>query len=120
MKLLIDAHVGRLISNWLEGQGHDLLRVTTTFPPGTDDEQILRVAADEGRIVMTADKDFGELVFRMGHRSAGVILLRIDVASERERLEVLERFWPRIESAAPDHFVVVTARRVRRTPLPWR
>jgi len=117
MKLLLDAHIGRLITDWLADQGHDLLR-TATLPPRTPDEEILRIAAAQSRIVMTADKDFGELVFRFGQPAAGVILLRIAVPSERARFEVVKRYWSTIEAAAPAHFVVVTRRGVRRSPLP--
>ena len=117
MKRLLDAHIGRLITDWLADQGHDLLRAAS-LPPRTPDEEILAIAAAQARIVMTSDKDFGELVFRLGRPSAGVILLRIDVPTERERFEVVKRYWSTIEAAAPAHFVVVTRRGVRRSPLP--
>jgi predicted nuclease of predicted toxin-antitoxin system len=117
MKLLLDAHISRRIIAILEARGHDLLRAST-FALRTSDESILRRAAAEDRIVVTSDKDFGELVFRVKQRSAGVILLRIDVASEQERAAVVEKFWPQIEAAVPGHFVVVTSRTVRRSPLP--
>jgi predicted nuclease of predicted toxin-antitoxin system len=67
MKLLVDAHIGRLIIAFLEGLGHDVLRASS-FPPKTSDLAILRAAAAQGRIVMSSDKDFGELVFRPGER----------------------------------------------------
>jgi predicted nuclease of predicted toxin-antitoxin system len=117
MKFLLDAHIGRLISDWLIGLGHDL-SYAARFAPRTADVEVLRMASAEGRIVMTSDKDFGELVFRMNEPAVGVILLRIDVPSEAERLAVIQKFWSRIESSAAGHFVVVTAKTVRRTPLP--
>lgn len=67
---------------------------------------------------MTSDKDFGGLVFRHGLEAIAVVLLRIDAPSEAERLAVIERFWPRIEPVIVGHFVTVTARSVRKTPLP--
>jgi predicted nuclease of predicted toxin-antitoxin system len=116
MKLLVDAHIGRLIIGFLEREGHDVLSVNS-FPPRTPDVEILRVAIEQKRIVMTADMGFGELVFRLGMRALGVVLLRIHVRTERERCAVVQRFWPEIQAAAPRHFVVVTNRSVRRTPL---
>lgn len=104
MKLLADANVGRLIVEMLEKLGHDVLQASS-FPPGTPDDQILRRAAQEGRVVITSDKDFGDLIFRAREAAIGVILLRIDVAREAERCAVLERFWSRIEPAVADHFV---------------
>lgn len=64
MKFLADANIGRLICDFLEARGHDVLRASS-FPPGTPDHEILRVAVADGRVVLTSDKDFGELVFRL-------------------------------------------------------
>lgn len=82
MKLLHDVHIGRLITNWLIGEGHDVTRASD-LPPRTPDEEILRMAWRQSRIVMTSDKDFGELVFRIGIPSGGVILLRIEFPASR-------------------------------------
>ena len=117
MNILVDAHIGRLIVGFLESLGNHVLRASS-FPPRTSDVEILDVAHRENRIVMTSDKDFGELVFRGQKPAAGVILLRIDVETEAERLAVIEKFWTKIEAATPGHFVVVTRTTVRRTPLP--
>ncbi len=117
MKFLADAHIGWLIVRFLESTGHDVLRAAT-FPPSTSDADILRRATTERRVILTSDRDFGELVFRLGLPAQGVILLRIDVPSETERLNVITRFWPDIEKSVTGYFVTVTAKRVRRTPLP--
>lgn len=117
MKLLVDAHIGWLIVRYLESMGHDVRRATT-FPPRTPDAEILRIAVSEGRVILTSDKDFGELVFRLGLRAVGVVLLRIDVPTEAERLAVVQTFWPAIEPVVAGHLVTVTTTRVRRTPLP--
>ena len=74
-------------------------------PRHLSDEEILRNAVVEGRIVITADKDFGELIFRLGLKAEGIILLRIDVARETERFAVFQRFWPQIEAAVRPHRV---------------
>lgn len=76
------------------------------------------MAIDQERIVLTADKDFGELVFRNLLRPAGVILLRVQAPSEADRLELFKKHWPVIQARVLDHFVVVTNRSVRLSPLP--
>jgi len=116
MRFLVDAHIGKLIIAFLESRGHEVLHATS-FPHATGDLDILRAAARERRVIMTSDTDFGELVYRLGEPAFGVVLLRIDVATEAERLAVIERFWASIEPAIPGHFVTVTAKRVRRSPL---
>ncbi len=117
MKILVDAHIGRLIIDFLEYAGHDVLRATS-FPPKTSDDDILRAAFAQGRIVITSDKDFGELIFRRLEPSVGVVLLRIDVAHEDERMRVFRNFWQHVERAVVGHFVVVNNAAVRRSPLP--
>ena len=117
MKFLADAHIGGLICRLIESHGHDVLKATS-LPPKTSDSELLRIAATDNRIVITSDKDFGELVFRAGNAAAGIILLRIDVRQETERAAVIQYFWPQIELAALGHFVMVTAKTIRRTPLP--
>jgi predicted nuclease of predicted toxin-antitoxin system len=45
--------------------------------PGSDDEAVLALALAEQRVLVTFDKDFGEMVFRRGRDgSCGIILLR--------------------------------------------
>jgi predicted nuclease of predicted toxin-antitoxin system len=117
MKLLADAHISKLIITFLESLGHDVLKASR-FPPKTSDLELLRTAAREQRIVLTSDKDFGELVFRIHEQSVGVILLRIDTPHETERMEAVRKFWPLIEQHAPGFFLVVSPKGLRRTPLP--
>jgi predicted nuclease of predicted toxin-antitoxin system len=117
VKFLVDAHIGNLIIEFREQANHDVFRASR-FPPKTSDALILQTAAAEGRVVMTSDKDFGELVFRLQQPAYGVILLRIDVPHEADRLAVLQHFWAAIEPAVPGQFVVVTSKMVRKSPLP--
>src|SRR2546428_4038205 len=57
-------------------EGHDMAWMAE-LAPGDPDERVLARALAEGRVLVTFDKDFGELVFRRGRdASRGVILLR--------------------------------------------
>jgi predicted nuclease of predicted toxin-antitoxin system len=116
MKLLLDAHISRPMMAWLESQGHDCVHISL-LEAGMADEAVLRLAYEQQRILLTADKDFGELIFKRALPAVGVVLLRFTVASEAERLALLQRFWPIIERSAPGHFVVVTDRAIRRAPI---
>lgn len=61
----------------LRQDGHDVLWMREAAPGGSD-ESVLARALVEGRVLITFDKDFGELVFRRGAKAAhGVILFRI-------------------------------------------
>jgi len=117
MKLLADAHISRAMASFLTTLGHDLVHVAASSPR-LSDSAILRWAATESRIVLTADKDFGELCFRRLLPCEGVVLLRLTAATETARMNIFRDFWPVIEHSAPGHFVVVTDRSVRRSVLP--
>ena len=77
MNLLADEGVDRPIVERLRQDGHYLLYVAE-MEPGIDDETVLTRANQHQAILLTADKDFGELVFRMDRIHQGVILLRLD------------------------------------------
>ncbi len=116
MKVLADAHVSRSMVAFLEQLGHDVLSAGR-LAPRLPDREIMRIAAEQGRVILTADKDFGGLVFLEGLPAEGVILIRFTVPSESERVDLLRKYWPVIEASVKGHFVVVTDRAVRRTPL---
>ena len=52
---------------------------------------MLQIALDEGRVLITRDKDFGELVFRLNKAHAGVILIRLEGYNTDERGEIVCR-----------------------------
>ncbi len=117
MKLLANAHISRAIHEFLLTAGHDCTH-GELLSPGLPDDELLRIALAQERVVLTADKDFGELVFRRLLRVPGVILVRLRVASEAERLALFRQHWPVIERCVAGHFVVVSNQSVRRSPLP--
>ena len=88
MKFLFDVGVGRVAERWLESVGHDVKSVRT-LDPSMPDAEILAIAANEGRLVVTMDKDFGELVYHSGKAHAGVLLLRMEDAGGEAKREVL-------------------------------
>jgi predicted nuclease of predicted toxin-antitoxin system len=117
MKLLADAHISRAMVNHLVGLGHDVLHAAT-LSPRMSDSAILKRATTDGRIVLTADKDFGELCFRRLIACAGVVLLRLNAPSEAGRLETFKRLWPLVEPNATGHYHVVADSTIRRVSLP--
>ena len=62
MKFLVDRCAGRRLAEWLRSQGHDVVESRERGPdPG--DRILLQWAADEERVLVTIDTDFGELLF---------------------------------------------------------
>jgi len=117
MRLLADENIDAALVDWLRTQGVEVVYVAELAPASCDDD-VLRMAQDEGRVLLTADLDFGEIVFRQKRMARGVILLRYRGPSQAERLEVFRAHWARIASRVEGKFVVATDRKVRLRPLP--
>jgi predicted nuclease of predicted toxin-antitoxin system len=72
----------------LRTAGHDVEWIRTSAP-GSDDKSILGRAATEGRILLTFDKDFGELAFRDRESSgvSGIVLFRLSMSPLKPAIE---------------------------------
>ena len=85
--------------------------------PGASDLEVLRRAADGERILLTFDRDFGELIFlRLAPAPPGVVYLRIDPASPAAAAEVVLELL-RSGIILVGMFTVVTKDNVRQRPL---
>jgi predicted nuclease of predicted toxin-antitoxin system len=103
----------------LRSAGYDVLAIAE-LAPQTPDSEVIDLAAKERRVLLTEDKDFGQLVYAELHASSGVILIRFPT-SDRETLptavlEAIKRLQERLSGA----FIVLTPQRIRigREPRP--
>src|SRR5258706_16379555 len=76
MKFFLDECVGLEVQEYLLHRGYDVVNAATEYS-GALDPKILQLSISEDRILITNDKDFGELIFRDGFSHNGVILLRL-------------------------------------------
>src|SRR5260370_35920338 len=76
MILLADESVDRPIVERLRQDGHDTTYVAELAPSISDDD-VLREANSRTALLLTEDKDFGELVFRLGRVHPGIVLIRL-------------------------------------------
>lgn len=81
--------------------------------PGTDDDEVLSQAFSTGAVLVTADKDFGELVFRLGQASNGVFLLRLAGLSPDAKAAVVADVFARHGEEFPSAFSVISPGAVR-------
>jgi len=116
VKFLADECCDAGIVARLRTAGHDVFYVPEQHA-GISDDEVLQTSFRESRILLTEDKDFGELVFRLKKPVYGMILIRIGV---RER----DQKWPRVEALIskyqerlPGHFAVVDLEKFRIRPL---
>lgn len=76
MKFIIDENISFAVVAFLRKNAHDVLYVAEKIK-SFDDASILKIAFKEKRILITKDKDFGNLVFRKNFPHSGVIFLRL-------------------------------------------
>ena len=116
-KLLADENVALDVVAALRADGHDVTTIKDVDPDSADDAVLARALA-EGRVLLTFDKDFGELAFRLGRNaSRGVILLRPRLRSPA----YLVRFTRAVlaqDQTWHGHFTVAEEGRLRMVPLP--
>jgi predicted nuclease of predicted toxin-antitoxin system len=117
VKFLADECRDALLVAGLRQEGHDVLYVME-YAPGVDDETVLQQAAADQRILLTEDKDFGELVVRLGLPAYGIVLLRLNPADSTAKLARMRDVLLHDASRLPHFFVVVDANKARFRPLP--
>lgn len=105
MNILVDESVDQQIVVRLRDDSHDVLSVAE-MDPGIDDDAVL----------LTADKDFGELVFRLGRLSKGVVLLRLSGMSTENKVATVSAAIYEHEAELTDAFSVVSPGTVRIRP----
>ena len=88
MNLLADESVDQPIVVRLRQDGH-MVTYVADMDPGIDDGAVLHRAKQRGALLITADKDFGELVFRMGQIHTGVVLLRLAGLPAETKAEIV-------------------------------
>jgi predicted nuclease of predicted toxin-antitoxin system len=76
MILLADESVDRPIVERLRQDAHDTMYVAELAPSISDDD-VLKEANSQSALLLTEDKDFGELVYRLGRVHAGIVLIRL-------------------------------------------
>jgi len=103
----------------LRAAGYDVLAVAERSP-GARDEEVIRLATGERRVLLTEDKDFGQLVFAAGKETCGGIFIRYPAGLRSELpqrvLDAVKRESSRMQTA----FVVLQPKRMRISRLPRR
>jgi predicted nuclease of predicted toxin-antitoxin system len=113
IRFLLDVNVGRAVKEYLGGEGFDVKWVLQVNPR-MDDADILSLAVEESRVLVTVDKDFGDLVFNQGLAHRGVI--RLEDTSPRVQVQYLRALIRQHRWEIIDHMVVLEAGRIRIRP----
>ena len=103
----------RLIPH-LRKLGHDVSAISCEHPHGLADEAVLAIAREEQRILLVADRDFGELIFHEGLLHTGVVFFRLPGADLQTKIAHLNTVLKdHADELSRGEFIVVMPGQVR-------
>jgi predicted nuclease of predicted toxin-antitoxin system len=116
MNLLADESVDRQIVERLRQDGHDVLYIAE-IEPSISDNIVFDRANESSALLVTVDKDFGEIVFREDRLSSGgVVLLRLAGLSSQKKAEIVSDAFQEHGSEFSNRFSVIAPGNVRIRP----
>ena len=96
----------------LRAAGHDLLAIAESAP-GLSDEAVIARAFGEGRVLITEDRDFGELVYARQSSSAGVVFVKFSSRARGAKPAAVVEAVAKLGGRLRDGFTVIEPGRVR-------
>jgi predicted nuclease of predicted toxin-antitoxin system len=117
MRFLADENVSRVTIQRLRAIGFDVTSISET-EPGASDGDVLRAADVQDRILITEDRDFGELVIRQRQEVRGVVLLELDRVSNATEADVVAEVLTVHADKLLGNLLVIEPGRIRVRPLP--
>ena len=112
MKFIADECIDRQIIDLLRKIGYEILYVTE-IEPGISDKKVLDIANRESAVLITADKDFGELVFRQNKITSGIILIRLTGLQPDVKAAITASAIKEHREEIWNNFMVITSETVR-------
>lgn len=112
MNLVANESLDFPIVKALRKEGFSVYSILETHP-GADDETVLKIARQKKCVLITTDKDFGELIYRLKTPSSGIILLRIAGLSMQEKIHLVIPAIQIHEKEFSNSFAVIAKQSIR-------
>lgn len=106
IKFVADEGVDRSLVRLLREEGFEVLYFGEV-DQSSEDEVVLKIANEENRILLTRDKDFGELVYRLNRVHSGIILIRLEALTSIVRSKTAFDFIIMNLDQLQGHFIVL-------------
>lgn len=91
MKLFLDENLSPQHAAELRTEGHDAVAVLEVGLSGATDEQILHFAVENGRVIVTLDADFANVMRFPPAQTLGVVRLKVHPATEERIRQAIRR-----------------------------
>ena len=117
MRFLADESVDQPIVNSPRDKDYHVDYITE-ISPGISDEEVLVLAKEKDAILITGDKDFGNLIFRLGMLSAGIILYRLAGLGNNEKAALVLKVVEDYIEELSESFTVISTDHIRIKNLP--
>jgi predicted nuclease of predicted toxin-antitoxin system len=118
MQLLANENFPLVSVHLLRQANYDIASITEDSP-GIEDPEVLARAVDEQRIILTFDRDYGELIYRLRLPAPkGVIYLRFRPHSPEEPAAILSNLFQTEGFQIEGRFTIIERDRIRQRPLP--
>ena len=112
MIFFADESLDRQIIIRLRQDGHVVFDVTE-MDPGISDDKVLSMAKESKAILLTADRDFGDLVFHQGRLTEGIILIRLSGLTSTKKAEIVSTIISQHAKEIQQAFSVITPGSIR-------
>ena len=112
MNLVADESIDKQIVDRLRDLGYSVWYVAE-MAPSISDEDVLQMANNESALLVTSDKDFGELVFRQHLVSHGIILIRLSGLSTELKANIVSSTLADYENEITGNFSLISPGRIR-------
>ena len=110
--IIIDENIDQVLIDRLDKDNYEIISIRE-HQPGISDRKVIEIAKSKKGLVITEDKDFGELVFSHNIRDCSVIFLRYHKPDydqiEKNIIKVMEDYYNK-----PGHFfITITKKKIR-------
>lgn len=112
MNFVADESLTGDIVSVLRAQGHNVLYIAE-HSASLSDQSVLAFALERNEVLLTEDRDFGELVYQAGQPHVGIVLFRLDGMSHHEKVARAIMVVNANATRLQDSFVVVEAQKIR-------
>jgi predicted nuclease of predicted toxin-antitoxin system len=117
VRIVADENIDKQTVDLLRANGHEV-EFVAEFGPGIDDDTVLLLSRRSNAVLLTADKDFGELVFRQRLIHSGVLLIRLAGLAPQAKAELVALTLDQHGEELRTGFAVLSERalRLRKSP----